>query len=794
MALRAKLKYYHFMNSIFILWVLNPKNWNMFNSTAAQTIPTGVTPLDSLITSIFNGCTFQFLGSPEEFSTNVSIFGSKFPVRIDRLEYFKSRGTIFSLGRYVLTSQDDFPPKHLSLFAQSHLFANKLSHQCTVQLHFISSLFHPNTFISPIGNSAVGMVFYNENPDFVISVINRADVSKRVAAAFLANQWKTFPLSSIPLIATSSTLYLLKNYLGDTEKLNQNYTSEVIRIRKQFLSKNQMRHPLLIVGSYNSWLLGKSCGLLEVKLETEYHICTLHVLKTVYNYTLVSSASGIQNHIGQVSHGLVSVSLMRGLFLGPVKHRGYQHFEWIGYGSFNLEYRYIAFVNRDQGIDLISMFLPFDMATAIVHTIAFITFILILTKVLVNNAIECDHNKKTSIILFLKEATKFIGFPFTSVLQQGDGRVIETSRKASLVAGFFLLFCWLYPCTIIGGEYSGHLHSTLTTAPTPYVPATVEQLVMGSDMAYITTTWHTQFLNPGHPDMFVRKSSLKELMLPEMIQGLSSDKSNSSLNMFFEKLQNGIRFVQEDSLYILQNVSNRHTLYANDGKGKFEGNKQFAIINNEWDINLAIFLGKQLLPNYYLYVSTENSRFRQQNIWLGKRTYFHRLCVKGLAALVESGIHWRWFRHLNSHLLIEQQKLVDRSRTHFYAMVMLADLNLKRQLIDGSETIRLESCAPIFVCYGDGGSAFSVRYPMTTTHPTTVAPENEHVTSICTNTGDVKPAFNFPNEKITNSSNLISTIPTGQLKKAISAVWRKLTIQFESHSSITEKMFLIATR
>ncbi|CAL8121572.1 unnamed protein product [Orchesella dallaii] len=360
-----------------------------------------------------------------------------------------------------------------------------------------------------------------------------------------------------------------------------------------------------------------------------------------------------------------------------------------------------SFVKRNRGIDLVSMFLPFDLATAIVYALAFIAFILILTIVIVNKISECDDKNKSNID-FWKEAAKLGGFPFTSILQQGDSRVIEMSRKTSLLAGFFLLFCWLYPCAIIGGEYSGHLYSTLTTAPTPGVPETVNDLVMGSDMTYITTSCHRYYQGSNQAQGYkpIGMSTLKEFMLPEMIQGLSPEKRNSSLKIFLEKLRNEVKFVSQDTLYILKNVRKRRPIYTKDGKGKKDEIKRFGIINNKWDIDLAIYLGKQLLPNYYLYVSTENGRFTKLNSWYGKRTYFNGLFIKGLAALVESGIHERWFRHWNLHILIEQQKLVDEPGTNFYAMVTLANLNLKRQLIDGSETIRLESVAPIFICYG----------------------------------------------------------------------------------------------
>ncbi|CAL8068578.1 unnamed protein product [Orchesella dallaii] len=695
MALAKKLNFNRLLNLIIFPFILNLTNWNVYNSTVAQSIPTQNTSVDSLIISIFSGCTFQFLGNPKEFNPKIAIYASKYPARVDRFQF------PVEVRRYGVEPQHDFPPKHLSIFARNHLFTTKLSHQCTVQLHFIDSSFHPTKFIQPLQLSAIGMIFYNENPHFVIYIMNRLRVSKQVAAAFLVNQWKSFPLSSIPLMTTSKSVYLLENILGGTVKLDRNSTLEQIKIRKRIASKNQMKQIFLVEG-YSEWYdLGKYCGLLEVKLHTEYTKCTYHVLSTVYNFTAVNYAPWIENDIGRVSNGLATTDKIQFRFLGPLKNRGFQHHELIGYGLNSTEYRYIAFVKRNQGIDLVSMFLPFDLATAIVYAVASITFILILTTVIVNKIGECDDRNKSNID-FWKEAAKLGGFPFISILQQGDGRVIEKSRKTSLLAGFFLLFCWLYSCAIIGGEYSGHLYSTLTTAPTPGVPETVNDLVMGSDMTYITTSWHGYYQGSNQAQGYkpMRMSTLKELIQPEIIQGLSPEKRNSSLKIFLEKLRNEVKFVSQDTLCILQNVRKRRPIYTKEGKGKEDGSKQFAIINNKWDIDLAIYLGKQLLPNYYLYVSTENSRFTKLNSWYGKRTYFNGIFIKGLASLVESGIHERLFRHWNLLILIEQQKLVDEPGTTFYAMVTLANLNLKRQLIDGSETIRLESLAPIFICYG----------------------------------------------------------------------------------------------
>lgn len=137
------------------------------------------------------------------------------------------------------------------------------------------------------------------------------------------------------------------------------------------------------------------------------------------------------------------------------------------------------FLKKEDAINFLLVFQPFDLQTGCflaAATAGFISILLIISK---NNRgrKSCNKSLAMPLLTFIKTLT-----------EQSDSHLIATCRGS--VTGFVFLSTWLILMLIVGNEYNGYMTSSMTTSPIEPVPESIMDLVMNSKVPYFTTTRH----------------------------------------------------------------------------------------------------------------------------------------------------------------------------------------------------------------------------------------------------------------------------------------------------------------
>jgi len=177
---------------------------------------------------------------------------------------------------------------------------------------------------------------------------------------------------------------------------------------------------------------------------------------------------------------------------------------------------------------------------------------------------------------------------------------------------------------------------------------------------------------------------------------------NNFLKQFFSRFRNRLNLLYGSEYEIADNIT-KHLAHNSDHGMKQIGNK-FAVVSTQEDVDIFVELMRKLGNFFIIPNHNEISQFVSRVPWFGKRNNFIKVATMGLARLVESGLYARWIKHERIFLLIYNLKSVDiklnvTKRENYYAMIVLADSQLKKQTLQGA-TMRFTNLELVFVGVG----------------------------------------------------------------------------------------------
>lgn len=617
----------------------------------------------------FQHCTIQMLGNPVDFNEEITIFAQRIPLVLDRFEFDQY------LGRYNTTklrkSTDKFPSvfsRHLSRFkgCTTTLFYPFIHPKKTSQIEEMAVVISVKEFIR-------GMVFSNENPNFIIFMFKNADLAygtcNTVTKTIRSEAVTSIGLLAVPLreevkLFCFTCANSLDNPLGNLVSLSTRFGIHLLQKEVEVLNKDLRGNLIFVVRTMINPAVWKAqtCSLLRShEFYTPSVPCSLYKLSQMLNFTPFSAPR--ENLFSELYIGPPMTVGLVDDFLRSTKKSGMK-MVWISYGTMYKSYEYVAFMKTKDAVDLLRVFQPFSVATLVWSAVAFAFALMALRMVTPRN------RKRWAMFYFIKT---FLG--------QGDSEIVSLCQKY-VPGGYFILTVWLVFSNVVGNEYQGHVTSAMTSVPIQKVPTTVRDLVMNSDLPYYTTTGHT------HHDRW--RSTLKDVVLQEIIPVEKNNRTKS----FLQKLKARIALIMGDSGKVAYNLSKNFPILTDLGWTKISNN--FAIISTNTDMG-ALLSATKLLTTYLILAGKMEINFKTKVPWLGKRNFFLNLAQKRLAWLEQSGIYDNWYIQFERHIQIQNLKFaqtlynftkrynyykmteytkVDRTNIEFGGMVTMKEVNM----------------------------------------------------------------------------------------------------------------------
>jgi len=401
------------------------------------------------------------------------------------------------------------------------------------------------------------------------------------------------------------------------------------------------------------------CSFYHNNLKTPPIYCSLVTLQKLHNFT--ASAEKLTKLDPRLLTRLVGFVMTRSttdsfnLFVNTFRYR----IEWVLHAISYQPYEFVV-ITDSLVADPFAMLSPFDKWMWIGTLSSAFGFIF-----------TCI------IILRFSKMVELIFQTFAEFLQQSDQSSLR-SLFGNIEWKLFLLVCpWLYGVNLLSVTYQGSLFSCLITSVPPYVPETLDELIVNNNFPLITSGgdgWSEV------KDEWV--SNLIQVIIPDLMNGL--DPSNE-LYKQLSRLKTAAIVISGDPFSIIRNISLNLPIFQEETGTPVSLSRTFAILNPKElveeilaAVNLFFSESTMIIRNH------DMNSFMKRSPWVATRNDFHSKLSVGLAALSGSGIFDRWDRHEFIHTQLESitdaaSELEEQRESwdiegNLYARFMLADL------------------------------------------------------------------------------------------------------------------------
>lgn len=262
----------------------------------------------------------------------------------------------------------------------------------------------------------------------------------------------------------------------------------------------------------------------------------------------------------------------------------------------------------------------------------------------------------------------------------------------------FLLTGWTLGTFLISNTFKDDLASVITTPSNHWTPSTYAE-ILAENTTTITTTYHT-FEGTYY-------STLKDSVLHDLVV------DDSSRSKFHAKFEKHLHFY-DGSIHSLLKSIHAGVLLVPRGSGKelLLLPDSFAIVDSKTNSEPIRILLRQSSGHYVEKKNEEQNPYGEIFPWLGKRNYFAlQIFGKGLASLVESGVHGKWVEQLSKYLVLKRlQFFMDMNAaengriplsTNLYGMVISGRFDAIAGCQNGFSPVTLENVVALFL-FGGG--------------------------------------------------------------------------------------------
>lgn len=609
---------------------------------------------------------------------NIKIYKNTTLISSDNLNSISKDNLFIDYGRYdkeiLLNDQYNYPESPLRSFHPKYFRGG-----CTVQAIFVDT-----TGELPISEHVLrATVMSRENPTFIILFVNQE--SNR----FLDNSRFLFGIRHIfKLDVTSKFFILLRNDIfllciqcvSFRQKQSlQNLQDSLIPLQSSIralnhihlkwfdMHKNMNKHYIQYKSHF--WTTSKACSFYHNGFDnTDPEDCSYITASSHLNFSMPLTDPNQQYHNPprrQPFYGKVNTYQMNIYNFIPFRFFTRSKYstrqQWITVPCPYDIYRHTLYVRKNgPSTDFLVLFRPFGVSTWFAWLGALVITVVALSLV----SIKSSASKSSSIFFHFEQR---VFWTISTVLQQSDKVAtdqIKTDQKEDGGVSI-LIISWLLASFIICNFYTGSLFSFMTTDSLPTnLPVTLKDVFL-SKIFIGTTAYHY------HPKYRVKRSILKDIVLPHLISEIS-DVSNETSSYFYW-LRKTMHFVNESNKFELaRKIRKSEAINIDGGKTVPVPHKMFAILTSESDLKIL----DEFIQRGTEYVAVGNqdptTPFISRTPWIVSRNFFLPLFENVLKRLSESGLYERWtMMWRNSYYFREHM----RARYYYWQMQFPASIN-----------------------------------------------------------------------------------------------------------------------